>query len=291
MTVVNRKDPRVETTTPRPSLAQLVDGKVTFGGYHANLPKARPDSMATLLANTRPPFSAAATQVKHHSNGVTSYNITPLGPPFAYRVGGVSHFELPLANGKTARLSVVEVNIGPDKQTGAKSVYEGRAYQVFGEGPKGPFVAELWDNVKAENGLWDIAAGIHNPIVDGGILGKRGFRGLANNALEHERHHGGQPPQATHGKPSVSVDQALLDFVADPRSIPGITSEVRAALLDALKAQAAAPAAVPSTPADAARRLQTFSDMGRAPTALDSGARPAGTVNALEARYPAKPQA
>lgn len=289
MTVVNRTAPRVETTTPRPTLPELVDGKVTFGGLHTNLPGARPDSMANLLANTRPPFSAAATKVKHHPNGVTSYNITPIGPPFAYKVGGVSHFELPLANGKSARFSVVEVAIGPDRQTGAKSVYEGRAYQVFGQGPKGTFVAELWDNVKAENGLWDVAAGIHNPIVDGGVLGKRGFRGLANNALEHEKSHGGQPPPANHRQPPVAASRALLDFVADPRSMPDVTPEVRAALLQALQTPPAVQAAVEAG-GDAARRLGSFSDIARPVTVLDSGARPAGTVNAVSARFPVTPQ-
>jgi hypothetical protein len=217
-------------------LSGLTDGKVTFGGFHGSLPKARPDTMATLLQNSRPPFSALATNVKQHPNGVTSYDITPVGPKFAYKVDAVSHFQVPGPDGKPARFSVVEVKIGPDKETGSKSVYEGRAYQVFGEGPKGPFVAELWDNVTADSAFSDIAANLHNPIVDGGV-GDGGFRGLAKDAGALDKKNGGAALEADKPLPQVAVSDSLLAFVNDPKNIPGMTREMRAAFLKTLQAQ------------------------------------------------------
>ena len=222
------------------ALKGLVDGKVTFGGYHADLPKAKPDTMAALLASTKPPFSALATNVKHHANGVTSYDITAAGPKFAYQVQGLSHFEV-----AGAKLSVVEVKIGPDKESGAKSVYAGRAFQVFGVDSKGkPFAAELWDDVNAENAFVDVAANLHNGIVDGSISTKGstgGFRGLAASAGALDAAGKAPKPDASLGR--VGVSDRLLKFVGTAKNIPGLSADQRAGLLEALKADQAKQAA------------------------------------------------
>lgn len=242
------RPPSVASAAPARTgkLAGLFDGKVTFAGFHGSLPKARPDTMGTLLATSRPPFSALATNVKKHSNGVTSYDITPVGPKIAYKVAGLSNLEVRGADGKPTKLSIVEVNIGPDKDTGSKSVYAGRAYQVFGESAKGPWVAELWDNVKAENAFVDAAAGLHNGIVDGKV-GSGGFRGLAKSAGELDAKNNGRTLEPDAAIPQVAVSESLLAFVSDPKNIPDITPEVRASIIATLKAQsAAAPAPAPA---------------------------------------------
>lgn len=225
------------------ALKGLVDGKVTFGGYHADLPKAKPETMAALLASSKPPFSALATNVKHHANGVTSYDITPVGPKFAYQVQGLSTFDV---NG--AKFSVVEVKIGPDQESGARSVYQGRAFQVFGVDGKGkPFAAELWDDVNADSAFTDIAANLHNGIVDGAVSAPSktgstgGFRGLAQSAGALDQAGKAPRPDASLGK--VGVSDSLLKFVGGEKNIPGLSADVRAGLVAALKAEQAKQAA------------------------------------------------
>ncbi|MBL8913508.1 MAG: hypothetical protein JNM17_22605, partial [Archangium sp.] len=105
------------------TIANPFDGKVNFGGYHPKLSPAKPASIANYMVNNRPAFSALARNVKHHPNGVTSYDITPVGPPIAYKLAGLSHLEV---NGK--KLSIVEVKFAADPATGSKSAYTGRAY-------------------------------------------------------------------------------------------------------------------------------------------------------------------
>src|SRR5688572_16993163 len=104
--------------TRAPGNIDFKDGKVLLRGYHPNLAAARPDTIANQFLNQRPAFSAFARNVTRHANGVTSYDITALGPKFAYKPVAVSHLTV---NGQ--RFSIVEVKIGPDQQTGAKSVY------------------------------------------------------------------------------------------------------------------------------------------------------------------------
>lgn len=210
-------------TNPNP-----FDGRVTFTGFHGRLSFAKPDSLANVLLSQRPPFSAQATNVKHHANGVTSYDITKVGPPFAYKPVGASTFEV---NGK--RYAIVEVKIGPDKATGSKSVYEGRVYEIFGEGPDGAWAAELWDDVKATNAFTDAAANLHNQIVDGSV-GKGGFRGLAGRAHELEKK-GQVPARSSTGVPPLQVSDALVAFVADRKAIPGLTPGQRTGLMKALR--------------------------------------------------------
>jgi len=208
--------------------ANPFDGKVTFTGFHGKLPPAKPDSIANLLLTQRPPFSALATNVKHHANGVTAYDITKVGPPFAYKPVGATTFEV---NGQ--KFAIVEIKIGPDKQSGAKSVYEGRAYEIIGQGPDGAWAAELWDDVKATNAFTDTAANLHNQIVDGSV-GKGGFRGLAGRAHDLDKK-GQSPTKAGANVPALKVSDSLLKFVADRKAIPGLTPEQRTGLLKALR--------------------------------------------------------
>lgn len=209
------------------TIANPFDGKVNFGGYHPKLSPARPDSIANWMVNNRPAFSALARNVKHHANGVTSYDITPVGPPIAYKLQALSHLEV---NGK--KISIVEVKFAPDKATGSKSVFEGRAYQIFGEGKDGPFVAELWDNVKASTLTADAGAALHNAIVDG-QAGKGGFRGMASSALAEEKKNGGAVAQNIK-LPGVKNSDSLTAFIKDPKNIPGLDAATRAALLKQL---------------------------------------------------------
>jgi hypothetical protein len=239
--------------------------------------------MANLLAKERPPFSALASSVERHPNGVTSYDITPVGPPFAYRVEGVSHFEVPGPDGKPYKFSVVEVKIGPDAESGARSVYEGRAYQIFGESPNGPFVAEIWDDVKATSGVWDVAANLHNDIVDGGPFGKRGFRGLANDAKDLEKKHDGAPP-LSHDEPRVKITDALMKFAGDPETFKSVPTDIRTVIVGTLARARHAEATTGGTTTPErteVERLAHFSGDGPKAGALDQGgARPQGTIAA-----------
>jgi hypothetical protein len=214
--------------TRAPGNIDFKDGKVLLRGYHPNLASAKPETMVNVFLNTKPAFSAFARNVQKHANGVTSYDITALGPKFAYKPVGVSHLTV---NGQ--KISIVEVKIGPDKQSGAKSVYEGRAYQIYGQGSKGPWAAELWDNVKADSKFSDAAANLHNGIVDGAV-GTGGFRGLAEQAKAWETKNPGKSLKANDTLPKISVSPGLLAFVGDAKNIPGISAETRAALLSRL---------------------------------------------------------
>lgn len=225
--VTNAQTPKL-SGRPIETNANPFDGKVTFTGFHGRLSPAKPDSLANVLLSQRPPFSAQATNVKHHANGVTSYDITKVGPPFAYKPVGATTFEV---NGK--KFAIVEVKIGPDKQSGSKSVYDGRAYEIFGEGPDGAWAAELWDDVKATNAITDAAANLHNQIVDGSV-GKGGFRGFAGKAHELEKK-GQVPSRSESGVPPLQVSDALVKFVADKKAIPGLTPELRTGLMKALR--------------------------------------------------------
>ncbi len=246
-------------------LTALVDGKLTIRGFHDHLAPARPETMAALLAQDRPAFSSAATHVRQDPGGVTSYDITPgLGPKFAYSVAAMSHFTAPSG----AALSVVELRLGD--QRGAASDYEGRAYHVFGQGPRGAWAAELWDGVKTDGAFADATATLgHNTIVDG-ALGRNGFRGLARAALRSEQSGAAiAPPQL----PAVSMSPALLAFVGSAEHVPALTARDRAELVAVMRASR-------EVSPEAGAALQRFED-ARAPVP-QPGPRPpaAGSVSA-----------
>lgn len=132
-------------------------------------------------------------------------------------------------NGK--KVSIVEVKFAADPATGSKSAYTGRAYQIFGEGKDGPYVAELWDNIKADSVTADAGAALHNAIVDG-QAGKGGFRGMASSALAEEKKNGAVPQNIK--LPTVKNSESLTAFISDPENIPGLDAATRAALLKQL---------------------------------------------------------
>lgn len=256
-------------------LTSLSDGKLTIRGFHGGLAAARPESMAALLQNHVPAFSTAAANVKQHSNGVTSYDITPgLGPKFAYKVAAASNFSVPDAFGRPTSLSIVQLDIGPDRATGAKSDYSGKAFHIFGQGKQEPWAAELWDNCTANGVVADTAATLgHNNIVDG-VFGINGFRGLANSALKAERANPDVPVRPNREPASITVTDGLLEFVADAKNIPGLTGPGRQVLLAQLRDLQQSSNELPDP-----QGLQAFAQGGRrTPVPLDSGARPAGTI-------------
>jgi hypothetical protein len=227
--------PRIGHGLPRTNVARAPgnidfrDGKVLLRGFHPNLAAAKPQTIVNTFLNTRGAFSAFAQNVQKHSNGVTSYDITGLGPKFAYKPVAVSHLTV---NGQ--QLSIVEIKIGPDKQSGAKSAYDGRAYQIYGEGKKGAWAAELWDNVKADSNFTDAAANLHNGIVDGAV-GQGGYRGLADQAKAWESKNPGKSLAARDSFPGVKTTDSLLAFVSDPKNIPQMSATDRATLVAQLK--------------------------------------------------------
>lgn len=204
--------------------ASLVDGKLTIRGFHPGLAPATPHGMATVLAESRPAFSSAATKVDQHWHGVTSYDITPgLGPKFAYDVAGLSHFDIPGAG----KISVVELAIGPK---GSTSDYEGRAFHVFGQTGGKPWAAELWDDVKAKTAFADATATIgHNGIVDG-VLGRNGFRGLAKAAHALEKR---GTITTSIDLPQVAVTDSLISFVR--QHVPALQGGGRDAVVRTLR--------------------------------------------------------
>jgi len=200
-----------------------INGDVPIRGYHCKMAKAPAESVAAVIVEQGPPLSSLAASVKR-TGDVTSYDITPgVGPKFAWKPAGASTFEVA---GQT--VTVLEMNIGDDAATGAKSSYDGKSFLVLGNG----FAAEAWIGAKADGLISEfLAESGHNLIVDGILLNRNGFRGVARSAKDVDPSHA---KEVLSKLPAISTPDALVQFVA-AKPIPGLSEAARSSLINQLQ--------------------------------------------------------
>ena len=207
----------------------IFDGKVPITGFHPHTTKVDTQVAAAYLLNEGPPLSSLATNV-NHQDGVTWYDITPgVGPKFAWKGEGVKTFKL-----GNEEVTIVKMKIGDDEKTGAQSAYEGHSYVVFGKG----WTAEHWSQTKAKNPVAEFLAETgHNAIVDGFILLRNGFRGLAKDAKRNiENYPQDKINEVFSRHTELQVSPNLVHFLSDPKAT-GMSDEMRIHVLNELHGQ------------------------------------------------------
>lgn len=205
----------------------VFDAQVPITGFHPHTTKVDTDVAAAYLLNEGPPLSSLASNV-HRQDGVTWYDITPgIGPKFAWKGEQVDTFKL--ENGE--EVTIVKMKIGDDHNTGAKSAYEGYSYVVFGKG----WTAEHWSEVQAKDSVAEFLAETgHNTIVDGLLLLRNGFRGLANHAKENVAHYPSEKIDEVFSRyDHLQATPDLVNFLSDPKAT-GMSDEMRTHVLKKL---------------------------------------------------------
>lgn len=205
----------------------VFDSQVPITGFHPHTAKVDTQVAAAYLLNEGPPLSSLATNV-NRQDGVTWYDITPgIGPKFAWKGEAVDTFKL--QNGE--EVTIVKMKIGDDQNTGASSAYDGYSYVVFGKG----WVAEHWSEVKSKDSVAEFLAETgHNAIVDGFLLLRNGFRGLASHAKENAANYSSEKIDDVFSKyKHLEGTPDLIQFLSDPKAT-GMSDEMRAHVLKEL---------------------------------------------------------